>query len=176
MFFPTRLTAPTDSAVTLDEAKDHLRVGRSMTEEDAEIQGMINAAVKHLDGFDGILGQAIMPQTWSQEYESARGDLVLPFGPVISVESATFDSGAFTEFRLLHDGRGPFLRANSGYSWPNGSAVVVFVAGRAVCPDDLQRAIKLHIGTLYEYRETAADDFKPTMAYEALIAPYRRVL
>jgi uncharacterized phiE125 gp8 family phage protein len=176
MLYPTLITPPTVEALTLDEAKDHLRVERDLTEENAEIQAMIDAAVKHMDGFTGILGRALMPQTWSQEYECARGDLVLPFGPVSSVSSVTFDSGAFTEYRLLQDGRGPFLRVNKGYGWPSGAVVVEFVAGYSACPDDLKSALKLHVGSMYEFREMEAENVKPTLAYEALTDKYRRTV
>lgn len=180
MLFPTLVTGPTVDAITIDEAKTHLREttsdGDSVldTLTGAEIQSMINAAVQHMDGFTGILGRALMPQTWSQEYECARGDLVLPFSPVISVSSVYFSGVEFTDYRLLNDGRGPFLRLNSGFSWPNGPAVVEFIAGYEQCPEDLKHAIKLHVGSMYIFREMEAANVSPTFAYEALVSKYFR--
>jgi hypothetical protein len=53
---------------------------------------------------------------------------------------------------------------------------VTFTTGygaAAEVPWSIKAAILLHVGTLYEYRETMAENAKPTGAYEALIAPHR---
>lgn len=76
---PTLVTAPTMPPVTLDEVKAHLRVDHS--EEDAEIAVLLTAAVGHLDGWRGILGRAIMPQTWRVTVPSS-GSYVLPMPDV----------------------------------------------------------------------------------------------
>jgi hypothetical protein len=167
MLSPVLVTPPTDTPVSLDEAKLHLRVDGD--DEDTYITALIAAATGHLDGFTGILGRCLMAQTWSQEYEAACGDLVLPLGPVSTVTSIT---GGFTGYRLLKDGRGYFLRLNDGAAWPSGPVVAEFEAGGDV-PAPLKAAILLHIGTLYENRETLAERVKPTLAYESLTAPYR---
>ena len=170
MLSPVLVTAPTAQPITLDEAKLHLRVDGD--DEDTLIDALIAAAAGHLDGYTGILGRCLMPQTWSQEYEIATGDLVLPLGPVSSVVSVT---GGFTEYRLLKDGRGFFLRLNDGSNWPSEAVTVVFVAGAVDVPAPLNAAMLLHIGTLYENRETLAERVNPTRAYEALTAPYRAI-
>lgn len=170
MLSPVLVTPPTAEAVTLAEAKLHLRVDSE--DEDSFIDAIILAAVDHMDGFTGILGRCLMPQTWSQEFDTACGDLVLRLGPVQSVSSVT---DAFTGYRLLKDGRGHFLRLNDGAAWPSGPVVVEYVAGADVVPASLKAALLLHIGTLYEYRETMAERVTPTRAYEALTAPYRMI-
>ncbi len=171
MLSPVLITAPASDAVTLEEAKLHLRVDHS--HEDTLIQSLINAAVGHLDGYTGALGRCLVTQTWSQEYENPVADLVLPLGPVQSVSSVTSDEGAFSDYTVKKDGRGPFLRLDEGAAWPAGPLVVEFVAGEAEIPAPLKAAILLHVGTLYENRETLAESFTPTRAYEALTAPYR---
>lgn len=57
-----RITPPTALVITLAEAREHLRV--SHDDEDLLIQSLIDAAVSWLDGWDGVLGRCIMPQTW----------------------------------------------------------------------------------------------------------------
>lgn len=173
MLSPTLIIAPTDDVVTLDETKAHLYV--DFSDDDDLIQSMIDAAVAHLDGFTGILGRAIAEQTWSQEYDRFCGDLVLPFGPVKSVTSVAYDSTTFSEYRLLADGRGPFLRVNDDASWPSseGPVVVTFVAGYNTIPEPIKAAVKLHVGSMYQFRETMGENVKPSGAYEALTAPYR---
>lgn len=165
MFSPVLVTAPTARPVSLEEAKLHLRVDSG--DDDTLIAGLIEAATAHLDGYSGTLGRCIMTQTWSQEYERPVGDLVLPLGPVQSAAIV-----GFSDFTVKQDGRGYFLRLNDGASWPE-EVLVEFVAGSDEAPAPLKAAILLHIGTLYENRETVADKWTPTRAYEALTAPYR---
>lgn len=185
MLFPTLIAAPTDEPITLAEAKMHLRETVSDGDEllddamDAEITAMIKAAVAHIDGFTGILGRAIMPQTWSQEYDGFCGDLVLPLYPVRAVASVNYGADAFTDYRLLNDGRGSFLRPNAGVSWPSTSepVVVEFEAGyadAASVPYDIKQALKLHVGTMYHYRESYVESgVKPSKAYDHLLSKYR---
>lgn len=80
---PTLITPPADMPVTLDEAKAHCRVDGS--EDDALITGLIAGAVGHLDGWTGVLGRCIMPQTW--RVTDSAGEVVLPFP---DVTGATF--------------------------------------------------------------------------------------
>lgn len=176
MLFPTLITASSGDIVSLEEAKAHLRV--DYDDDDALIGAIVSSAVARLDGFQGVLGRALLPQTWAQEYDGFSGDLVLPFGPILSVTSVAYDSETFSDYRLLVDGRGPFLRVNDGESWPSsdGPVTVTFQAGyadAASVPSPIKSAILLHIGTLYEYRETLAEKVSPSMAYEALLAPYK---
>lgn len=173
MLSPTLVTPPTGEVVTLEEAKVHLRQDNDA--EDTLIQAMIDAAVNHIDGFTGTLGRAIMTQTWSQEYDGFSGDLVLPLVPVASVTSVAYDATTFTAYRLLRDGRGDFLRVNDDTSWPStvGPVVVTFVAGETTPPSAIKAAVLLHVGTLYENRTTFVERVAPSMAYEALLSPYR---
>tara|TARA_R110000851_G_scaffold3035_1_gene12234 strand:+ start:3294 stop:3827 length:534 start_codon:yes stop_codon:yes gene_type:complete len=173
MLFPVLITAPTASPVTLVEAKEHLRVDSSA--EDTLIQAMINAATSQIDGFTGTLGRAVMPQTWSQEYTCFNGDLVLPLAPIQSITSVSYDGATFSDYRLLNDGRGAFLRVNDDTTWPTatGPVTVEFVAGYIVVPDAIKWALLLQIGTMYQHRETMVDRVKPSGAYEALLAPFR---
>lgn len=75
---PTLITPPVAMPVTLAEAKAHCRVDGS--EDDAVLSALIAGATGHLDGWSGILGRCIMPQTW--RVAAAAGDVVLPFPDV----------------------------------------------------------------------------------------------
>lgn len=57
-----RVTPPAAPVVSLLDMKEHLRVLHD--DEDILIQSLTDAAVSWLDGWDGVLGRCIMPQTW----------------------------------------------------------------------------------------------------------------
>lgn len=59
-------TAPVSTPVDLADLKAHLRVDHD--DDDATLAALMASAVAHLDGWTGVLGRAIMPQTWKQEY------------------------------------------------------------------------------------------------------------
>lgn len=68
-----RIAPPTAQVVTLREMKEHLRVLHD--DEDLMIQSLTDAAVSWMDGWDGVLGRCIMPQTWQID----AADLVAGF-------------------------------------------------------------------------------------------------
>lgn len=183
---PVLVTAPTTSPVSLAEARAHLRVDH--TDEDTIIQTYIDAATAHLDGWAGILGRCLVTQTWRQDLaEFPIGVLRLPFPDVQTVAVAYTDTNGadqtFTGFDLVDDYLGAGLVLADGQVWPatddiQNAVRVTFVCGygaAADVPSALKAAILLHVGTLYENRETLTDRLAPNMAYEALTAPYRRV-
>ena len=168
------ITPPAMEVITMAEASDHLRV--SPGSEDALIYSLIKAATAWLDGWSGVLGMALMPQTW--EYSLAgfpRGCIRLPLGPVVSVTSITYtDAGGNTQTVDAAD-----YSLDGGAvvgTWPYGSAVKVqYVAGEG-CPEDMKVVVKLLVGHWYENRVAAGDkvDAVP-MAVDMLVATRRRV-
>lgn len=72
------ITAPTADVVTLADMKAYLRV--DYDDEDALIAQLIAAAVAYLDGWGGILGRCIMPQTWA--FDATAGDVESPMPDV----------------------------------------------------------------------------------------------
>jgi fatty-acyl-CoA synthase len=78
--------------VTLTEIKAHCRVDGA--DSDAVLNALIAAAVSHLDGHTGILGRAMVTQTWRQDFEAFGGRLRLPLWPVASVTSVTYRDAA----------------------------------------------------------------------------------
>ncbi len=94
---PIRVVGPTESAVTLDEMKDHLRINHS--DQDALIQSLVDAAEAHLDGWRGVLGRCIMPQTWRLSMK--EGAYYLPFPDITAVTGGEWDGYAVT---LTEDG------------------------------------------------------------------------
>lgn len=90
---PRRIIAPTTAPVTLAAARDRLRLA-GVTERDAEVTRLIEAATALLDGPGGLLGIALEAQTWTAAWRAPPGVLALPVGPVVSVTAISWRDGA----------------------------------------------------------------------------------
>lgn len=201
MLAPVRTAAPTVMPVTVDEAKMHLRIAERdgagavlPHEDDALVQSLIATATDHLDGWSGILGRALINQTWRQDFAGFGKCLRLPLAPVAAdgVQSVKYFDGDNIErslvpaaYRLFVDAAGPYVAATVGQSWPStvsrpDAVSVTFIAGSAArdVPAAIKVAILLHVGHLYENREAvnvgSAVAALP-LGHAALIGPYRRV-
>jgi len=86
---PVLVTPPAVHPVTLQEAKGYCKVEHD--EADVVIEALIASAVGTLDGWTGLLGRCIMPQTWKVTAKS--GPVILPF-PDVTGASAGYAAGA----------------------------------------------------------------------------------
>lgn len=144
MIAPVLVTSPSITPVSLAEAKTQLAVDHD--EHDALITGYIAAAVDHLDGWSGILGRALVEQTWRQDFDGFSGCMRLPLAPVISITSVTWRSTAgqistvsSDDYTLLSDALGPYVAFKSAFSRPSGlnetkPVSVTFLAGYPTTP------------------------------------------
>lgn len=188
----TLVTARSADPVDLVSAKRHCRVDHS--DDDLLIASLIAAATSHIDGPSGILGRAIMPQTWLLELPGWVSSIVLPVEPVRSVSVAYTDA----------DGASQTLAADqySLSAWPSAATVWRFVddvvrpvldtveypvritieagfASAATVPPEIKTALLMLIGHWYENREAVlvGTSSSPTsMAFDALLAPHRRLI
>lgn len=85
---PVLVTPPASKPVTLADAKEHMHVDHD--DDDAVISGYIDSAVSYLDAQTGILGRAIMPQTW--RVSAPAGEVVLPM-PDVTAASVDYGNG-----------------------------------------------------------------------------------
>jgi uncharacterized phiE125 gp8 family phage protein len=181
MLAPVRTVPPATTPVSLSEAKAHLRVDHA--DEDAFITSLVAAATEHLDGWSGVLGRALITQTWRQDFAEWEDALRLPLLPVQSATVTYVDRDGATqtlassEWVLLADGAGAFISPVG--EWPEGSTIkVTFVAGygnAAAVPAPLKAAILMMVSGLYENREDKVRGMAENRVVAALIAPYRRV-
>jgi uncharacterized phiE125 gp8 family phage protein len=191
---PVRTVAPTLTPVSLEEAKDH--VGAAEYDDDnRKIEGYIDAAVAYLDGYSGILGRALITQTWKVNLCGWPCDGIrLPLGPVQSVTAVKYYNSANSQetlsaanYALYTDALGPFIGWLYGYSVPSlysraDAIEVTFVAGYGDEPKDvpapIRRAILMIAGHWYENRE-AVNVGQPLtevpLGVTALLGPYRQV-
>lgn len=193
MLAPALITAPTDTPVSVEDAVAH--VNAQGAGDDTIIEAFLNAAVERLDGHTGILGRALVTQTWRQDFPGFADRLRLPLATVASITHVKYYDGnntlqtlSSTVYSLFKDGAGPYIELAPAQSWPGcysrpDAVQVTFVCGSAVAsvPAPIKAAILLMVGDLYAFRETAqvgstaAAAIPMSMTVSALIAPYRRV-
>ena len=198
MLKPVRTVAPAVTPVSLVEAKAQLRVDTS--DDDTLITALIDAATEHLDGYTGMLGRALITQTWRQQLPRfpSRGETIgLEVGPVQSIASiAYFDADnvqqvlAASVYVLLEDESGPLVMLQVNQSWPatfarEDAVTVTYVAGYgdtgSDVPAGIRQAMLLLIGAWYENREqtvigVSVTDLPMPVGIDALLTNHRRWL
>lgn len=190
---PSLITAPALEPVTLEEAKAHLRVDGN--DEDALIGALITTAVGYLDGWGGILGRALITQTWGETFDSfPRGDVLrLRLAPVQSVTFIKYRDSANAEQTLpttvyegpFTDDLGGYVALRENQVWPSTYERRDAVSVQYVCgyggqfdvPQQVRQAILLMIGDWYANRETFSSRSALEMPFSAsaLLSPLRRI-
>jgi len=156
MFRPVRVTAPTALPISVPDVKSALRVDGD--DKDAEIERLIKAAVDHYEGWSGVLGIAIVEQTWRQEFGRFEDKMCLKVGPVSSIASVKYrnEQGqiatvAADNYTLKHDAGGQaYIRFDRGFTAPvdlyeDAPVSIEYVAGWEEVPADIQTAIILFV-------------------------------
>lgn len=133
----TRITAPASPVVPLRTLKAQLKIEHA--ESDEELLQYQATAVARLDGFGGLLGRAILPQTWEQEF-GHWGMLRLAL-PDVSEATATYldAEGAeqpATSVSLRRDFLGSYVEAEGP------AATRIFVTFTAAMPEELLPAVR----------------------------------
>lgn len=176
----SRVTAPATPLVSVADAKAHLRVDHS--DDDTLISARIAAATNFVEGPTGILGRALITQTWRLTLSSApSGSLRLPLPPVQSVSAVTYydDSNTLQTFgapnyRLFSAGEFDLLELTDGANWPtlysrSDALTVEFVTGMGDDPADVPEEIRLAVIILtahwYENREIMAESNVATLPF-----------
>lgn len=190
MLKPVRTVAPATAILTTAEAKAHCKVDHS--DEDTLIDALISTATTYLDGYSGVLGRALITQTWKIETGAFCDKLRLPVGDLIAVSSVKYyDTGntqqtlASTVYGAYTDAQGPFLAEKPDQDWPDiydrrDAIEVIWTAGYGAAATSIPQAIRqaalLMIGHWYENREAVSigeSVAEIPLAATALIEPYR---
>lgn len=187
---PVLTTPPATRLLTAAEAKAHLRVDAD--DEDALISNLILTAEAHLDGYAGVLGRALITQTWSESYPYFRYEMPLRVAPVQSITTVQFyDNDEVSQtvdvstFRLHERAGGAYLQQRDGQSWPStytrdDAVTITYVAGygddAADVPQAIRQAALLLIGHWYENRQAVTTEPASPMplAVDALLRPFKR--
>lgn len=182
-FAPTLINPPAVSPVSLVETKAHLEVDNH-NDDDVMIQGFIDAATDHLDGWTGYLRRPIIESTWSAPIMAGQTCLYLPFGPVKSVTKITIGGQDLpaVNYSFNETMTKPLVNFDAGNisaSSINGAPIgaVEFIAGYefAKVPASIKAAILLLVGDLYEMREREAvgTTISKSDTYKMLVRRYR---
>lgn len=193
MLKPVRTVAPAVDLVTLAEAKKHCRVDDS--DNDEFITGLIAAATSWLDGYAGVLGRALINQTWRIDLcRWPSCGIRLPLAPVSAITAISYrDTDNVSQalgsanYSLLEDALSPYVGWAHDAELPSlysrdDAVSVYFVAGYGATADTVPAAIRVAANMLiahfHENRETSiVGTTAQTLPFgvDALIAPFRRV-
>ncbi|MFP4538722.1 MAG: head-tail connector protein [Dichotomicrobium sp.] len=183
-------SAPEEKPVSLDEAKQHLRILRD--KEDDLIERLIATATADVEGRAGMTGRALITQSWEARFncwpETGKA-LELPYPPLKEVTSVkyldtdgveqTLDASVYEVDTLAVPGE---VRLAMDQSWPDiadrpGAVRVAFDAGYGAGPEDvpepIRQAILLIVGEFYQNRDLAEDPAARMRAVPRLLARFR---
>lgn len=183
---PVRTAAPATNPVSLAEAKAHLRVDHS--DHDTRIASLIEGATANLDGYTGILGRALVTQTWRQDFPAFTDLLRLPLRPVASITIVTYYDAnnaqqtlASTVYGLFSDALGAYVALKPDQTFPSTYArrdavSITYVAGVAASavPGPIKQAILLQVEILYDRPDGSPLDGLER-ASASLLRPYMAV-
>lgn len=175
-----RVTAP-ESLLTLDEAKNHLRVDHD--DEDSLISSLIAAVCQMLDGETGLYGFNIGSQVWKWTGYPRCYKFEIEMPNVTAITEVKYYNSSNT---LITDDLANWeLAANNeeAYIWPVSGAWPTFYwrwdafqikysVGFTEIPADIKQAALLIIAAMYDNRGDA--DFTIPAAAQALINQRRK--
>jgi uncharacterized phiE125 gp8 family phage protein len=184
-----RLAPPTETPVTLAEAKAHLKIEHP--NEDALLTDLIARATDTLDGPRGTLARCLVAQTWRVACAGPiQGRIALPMAPVLEITAARHWSAAGAEvaldpsdFWLMGDADGAWIEPAMGAPWPQlakrADALSFDVTAGFGAPGDvppgIRHAILLLVGHWHRNREATGEKIVAlTLGVEHLVALHRR--
>ena len=161
-----RVTGPTAEPISVAEAKRHLRIEHS--DDDLLIQRLIDTAIAMVD-VTGVLGKAMITQTWSECYGQYPSEITLSLGPVQSVSAIKYydtdnvlQTDTLSNYFVLGTSGRTTIRPKSGFHWPttfkrDDAIKIEYVIGygdtfRDV-PNTVRHALLMLVAHYYENRE-----------------------
>jgi uncharacterized phiE125 gp8 family phage protein len=164
------VTPPGIPLVTLDQAMAQLHIEE--TDDATLLQSYIDTAVNDLDGKDGILGRALLTQTWrftvddffcGREWQQRKSGhhmmprLRLPLPPLQSVTTVTYvDTTGTTQtldpstYRVMTDDTPGYIEPVYGQWWPETqrqreAVQITFVCGYGNTAASVPQIIRTHM-------------------------------
>ena len=163
----TLVTAPAREPVTLQQAKDHLRVDG--TDNDSTVDALITVAREHVEKFTN---RVLITQTWDLVLDAFPKQICLPMPPAQSVTTIKYidtagvqQTLAITEYKVDVASNPARIVEAYGKTWPLtrdeiNAVEVRFITGYGANAEDVPgpiiSAMLLVIGHLYENREATS--------------------
>lgn len=177
-----RTSAAGTPLVTLDEAKEHLRVTGA-----AENNSITSAITSACDFIGESSGRVLASETWKIMCPAFSGTVKLPKSPLIAItEIGYFDTSGtaltanLADFSTIIGDDWGYICPKSGKSWPASDtsrldgASITFTTGYTTLPESLRRAVLLMIGHYYVNREAVGSaQIELPLAVESHVAAYR---
>lgn len=187
----TQISAPAGLPVTVEDVRSFCRVPHN--DEDWQLAALISAAYDLLDGPTGILGRAILSQTWRMELTGWPGAVILPIEPVVSVAVSWIDAAddeqdldAGASWLVSNPGQPTVLNWNPNVVLPSLSLSVPYpvridmtcgYANAEAIPAAIRQAIRMMVAHWFDNRAVAAPSMSEIpLSVSALLARYRRLL
>ena len=177
-FSLVRVTAPSASPISLAEAKAQMRVEGN--DEDTIIQRLIDAAVAFVD-VQGVLGFAMITQTWGQWIGPNPSTVSLLLGPVQSVSAikyydtnGTLQTATLADFNVFGTPNRITITPKTGKAWPitqtrDDAIKIEYVVGygdtSSSVPQTVRHALMMLVAHWYENRETSAEKSMTEVPY-----------
>lgn len=190
MHRPAVVTAPASLPILVAEVKSALRIDDNET--DAEIERLIRAAVAHFEGWDGLLGIALVGQTLRQDYDAFADKMMIPVGPVQSIEAVRYRNSAGqlltiadTQYALKQDAGGRYyVRFVNEFTAPSDlyedAAVSIeylagwpIVEGAPTTPADIKTAIVVFVQKHFDEAARSSADILQRVESD-LVYRYRK--
>ena len=182
----TQVTTPTTEPISLQEAKDYLRVDSNV--EDTLITALIKAARSKVenDTWRKMITQTLLLSMDKSEVKRFVGITGSPIQSIthikyfdINVVQQTLSTGSY-QSNLLNEPAIIEITDMPDMADRMNALQIEFICGYGVAasvPEDLKLAMLLLIGHYYEHREavTVGNMKDLPMAYDALISPYRLI-
>lgn len=160
------VTPSTGLAVSLELAKAHLRIAGNNSDDNEYVVNLIRAAAKAIEQ---AIGRSLQSQVYRLSLPDwpASGEIILPFPPLVSVQSIQYvdtagatQTLAVSQYIVNDDNEPATITPAHDAEWPEvqsqANAVQVnYTAGYTTVPEPIKQAILLLIGHWYENREAA---------------------
>lgn len=158
------ITAPTELAITLAEAKAQLNIETTFTDDDTLITASIHAAAKYVEK---LIQGPLMSQVWELQLEDFKQIIEVQKGLISTVDSLKYYDSANADTTVAASNYQQDLSSvpariilNSAYSSPSvydrfDAVRLRFTAGYATAatvPEDVKQVIKLLVTHFYEQR------------------------
>lgn len=189
MIFQTQIAAPLQPAVTLAEAKRHLRV---LHDDEDDLIGELSWVAT--EAVQDMTGRQLIEATWRQDQAGASGrDLVrLERVPVLRLVGVSYKNAAEEtvtptpwDWQEIGADEKWFVQPTVGFAWPDAAPVVdalqiTYVAGYGPDPADvpapLRHAVLMMLAHFYQRREAVTEGVRVAetpLAVQHIVDLYR---